>query len=178
MRGSYARPVDPHRVIAGRRDLPGEIYRNLRAAILDGRIAGGERLPATRELAVRLDVSRSTVAAAYDRLISEGYATGRVGSGTYVEANAIDTFLAELEAQLTSATSQSRLVPPLHAAIPRDDVRRAGETCGVCEERRITHRGQIAVARRHGSLRILCDSGTRHAASAPESDLRATSCPV
>jgi GntR family transcriptional regulator/MocR family aminotransferase len=79
--------VDPHLVISGRRDLPGEIYRNLRAAILDGRIAGGERLPATRELALRLNVSRTTVATAYDRLISEGYATGRVGSGTYVEAN-------------------------------------------------------------------------------------------
>ena len=74
-------------VISGRRDLQGEIYRNLRAAILDGRIAGGDRLPATRELAVRLNVSRTTVAAAYDRLISEGYASGRVGSGTYVEAN-------------------------------------------------------------------------------------------
>jgi GntR family transcriptional regulator/MocR family aminotransferase len=79
--------MDPHLVISGRRDLPGEIYRNLRAAILDGRIPGGERLPATRELAVRLNVSRTTVATAYERLISEGYATGRVGSGTYVEAN-------------------------------------------------------------------------------------------
>jgi GntR family transcriptional regulator/MocR family aminotransferase len=87
MRQPYARSVDPHLVISGRRDLPGQIYRNLRAAILDGRIAGGERLPATRELALRLDVSRTTVATAYDRLVSEGYATGRVGSGTYVEAN-------------------------------------------------------------------------------------------
>jgi len=87
MREPYLRAVDPHLVLSGRRDLPGEIYRELRAAILDGRIAGGERLPATRELAVRLNVSRTTVALAYDRLISEGYATGRVGSGTYVEAN-------------------------------------------------------------------------------------------
>jgi GntR family transcriptional regulator/MocR family aminotransferase len=87
MRQPYARSMDPHLVISGRRDLAGEIYRNLRAAILDGRIAGGERLPATRELAVRLNVSRTTVATAYDRLISEGYATGRVGSGTYVEPN-------------------------------------------------------------------------------------------
>jgi GntR family transcriptional regulator / MocR family aminotransferase len=84
---TYPRAVDPHLVISGRRDLPGEIYRNLRAAILDGRIAGGERLPATRDLAARLNVSRTTVTTAYDRLISEGYATGRVGSGTYVEAN-------------------------------------------------------------------------------------------
>jgi len=87
MREPYARTVDPHVVISGSRDLPGEIYRNLRAAIIDGHVVGGERLPATRELAVRLNVSRTTVAAAYDRLISEGYATGRVGSGTYVEAN-------------------------------------------------------------------------------------------
>ena len=79
--------MDLHLSLVGHRDLPGQIYRNLRGAILDGRLAGGQRLPATRELAVQLGVSRTTVAGAYDRLISEGYATARVGSGTFVNAN-------------------------------------------------------------------------------------------
>jgi GntR family transcriptional regulator/MocR family aminotransferase len=84
--GPYPASVDLHVSLVGRRDLAGEIYRSVRGAILDGRVRRGERLPATRELAVQLGVSRTTVAAAYDRLISEGYATARVGSGTFVEA--------------------------------------------------------------------------------------------
>ena len=78
--------MDLHVSLVGRRDLAGEIYRSVRGAILDGRVRRGERLPATRELAAQLGVSRTTVAAAYDRLVSEGYATARVGSGTFVEA--------------------------------------------------------------------------------------------
>jgi GntR family transcriptional regulator / MocR family aminotransferase len=79
--------VDVHVSLIGRRDLAGEIYRQLRAAILDGRLKGGEALPASRELADRLSVSRTTVVAAYHRLIGEGFVTARVGSGTYVGRN-------------------------------------------------------------------------------------------
>ncbi|WP_448836207.1 GntR family transcriptional regulator, partial [Burkholderia pseudomallei] len=43
-----------------RRDLAGQIYRQLRAAIVDGRLAAGARLPSTRELARQLGVSRKT----------------------------------------------------------------------------------------------------------------------
>jgi GntR family transcriptional regulator/MocR family aminotransferase len=79
--------VDVHVSLLGRRDLAGEIYRQLRAAILDGRMRAGECLPPSREFARRLRVSRTTVAVAYDRLISEGFATSRAGSGTFVSAN-------------------------------------------------------------------------------------------
>lgn len=61
-----------------------EIHRQLRSRILDGELRAGDRLPPTRELAHRLDVSRTTVVTAYDRLISEGYLESRVGSGTFV----------------------------------------------------------------------------------------------
>lgn len=61
-----------------------QIYRALRAAILAGRAAAGDRLPPTRQLAADLGVSRSTVLAAYDQLLAEGYAEGRVGAGTFV----------------------------------------------------------------------------------------------
>jgi GntR family transcriptional regulator/MocR family aminotransferase len=73
--------MDVHVSLVGRRDLAGEIYRQLRAAILDGRLRGGERLPPSREMALRLGVSRTTVGVAYDRLISEGFADARTGSG-------------------------------------------------------------------------------------------------
>ena len=62
----------------------GEIYRQLRRAILDGRLPPGGRLPATRELARRLNVSRTTVTVAYDRLTGEGFITSRVGAGTFI----------------------------------------------------------------------------------------------
>lgn len=60
------------------------IYRVLRAAILDGRLAVGDRVPATRDLAGQLGVARGTVTAAYDRLTAEGFLESRAGSGTYV----------------------------------------------------------------------------------------------
>jgi GntR family transcriptional regulator/MocR family aminotransferase len=76
--------VDFHVSLVGRRDLSGEIYRQLRRAILDGRMRPGERLPPSRELADRLDVARTTVTIAYDRLTGEGFVTSRVGAGTFV----------------------------------------------------------------------------------------------
>jgi GntR family transcriptional regulator / MocR family aminotransferase len=70
--------------IGGRGDRAARIYRHLRDAILDGRLRAGERLPPTRELAATLQVSRGTVATAYDRLTGEGLIVGMVGSGTFV----------------------------------------------------------------------------------------------
>ncbi|MER6796797.1 PLP-dependent aminotransferase family protein [Amycolatopsis mediterranei] len=78
--------MDFHVSLAGRGDRSVRIYRQLRDAVLDGRLRAGERLPPTRELARRLAVSRNTVAVAYDRLTADGFLTGRVGAGTYVSA--------------------------------------------------------------------------------------------
>ena len=69
--------------------LPGErrrdgLERALREAIQGGRLAAGERLPATRILATELGISRGTVSAAYDQLVAEGYLQARHGSGTTV----------------------------------------------------------------------------------------------
>ena len=48
------------------------LYDALRAAILDGRIGHGVRLPATRALASELGIARNTVLYAYERLMTEG----------------------------------------------------------------------------------------------------------
>lgn len=61
-----------------------QVYRALRDAILSGRAPAGTRLPATRELARDLTLSRTTILAAYDQLLAEGYAVARRGSGTFV----------------------------------------------------------------------------------------------
>ncbi|OLF19429.1 MocR-like pyridoxine biosynthesis transcription factor PdxR [Actinophytocola xanthii] len=65
-------------------DLAASIYRQLHEAIVSGRLAPGERVPPSRELAWRLAVSRNTVTAAYDRLTAEGFLVARVGAGTFV----------------------------------------------------------------------------------------------
>ena len=64
--------------------LARQLYQALRERILDGRLAGGARLPASRDLARLLDISRNTVGRAIDQLYAEGYVQGRVGDGTYV----------------------------------------------------------------------------------------------
>ncbi|MEW9556483.1 PLP-dependent aminotransferase family protein [Nonomuraea sp. NPDC050783] len=73
----------------GRGDLAAQVYRQLLDAILDGRLRSGERLPPTRELARRLDLSRNTVALAYDRLVADGFLVGRAGAGTFVSAEPV-----------------------------------------------------------------------------------------
>ena len=45
-----------------------QLYEYLRDQIHSGAIAGGGRLPATRELAGLLDLNRTTIAAAYELL--------------------------------------------------------------------------------------------------------------
>lgn len=68
----------------GSRDLLRSLHRQLRAAIIDGRLQPGLRLPPTRSLAKGLGISRNTAMAAYDMLLSEGYVEGRKGAGTFV----------------------------------------------------------------------------------------------
>src|ERR1035441_903099 len=60
------------------------LYDQLRAAILEGRLQPGSRLPATRDLAEAYLLSRATIVTAFEQLKSEGYVEGRTGSGTYV----------------------------------------------------------------------------------------------
>ncbi|MFJ2634902.1 PLP-dependent aminotransferase family protein [Streptomyces sp. NPDC087422] len=56
----------------------------LRDAVRSGRLAPGTQLPASRELAADLGVSRGLVTDAYAQLTAEGYLSGRQGSGTWV----------------------------------------------------------------------------------------------
>jgi GntR family transcriptional regulator/MocR family aminotransferase len=55
--------------------------------VLGGRLAAGQRLPATRRLAHDLDVGRITVLAAYDLLAADGFIASRSGSGAFVAAS-------------------------------------------------------------------------------------------
>ena len=61
-----------------------QIYRNLRAAILSGRLEPGARLPSTRAAASELGVGRNTVIAVFEQLADEGFVSSRVGDGTRI----------------------------------------------------------------------------------------------
>jgi len=60
------------------------LYGELRSAILDGRLAAGTRVPASRDFASQYELSRGTVVSVLERLQAEGYVTARVGFGTWV----------------------------------------------------------------------------------------------
>jgi GntR family transcriptional regulator/MocR family aminotransferase len=68
----------------GSRESSRTLHRELKAAILDGRLTAGARLPATRKSAAFFGVSRNTAAEVYERLVNEGHAVTRHGAGTYV----------------------------------------------------------------------------------------------
>jgi GntR family transcriptional regulator/MocR family aminotransferase len=68
----------------GSRQMGRDLHQQLRGAIVGGRLHPGLRLPATRELAEALGVSRNTVVAAYDLLLSEGYVSARGRGGTII----------------------------------------------------------------------------------------------
>ena len=61
------------------------LYRSLRASILSGELAPGEKLPSKRALAEHLEVSKITVENAYQQLLSEGYICSREKVGYFVE---------------------------------------------------------------------------------------------
>lgn len=66
----------------GRETLQRTLYLRLRAAILQGTLAGGSRLPGSRAMAQRLRLSRNTVNGALEQLAMEGYLL-RSRQGTY-----------------------------------------------------------------------------------------------
>ncbi len=73
--------------------LQRQIYDQIRAAILSGRLPPQSPLPSSRALAAELGVGRNTVTLAFEQLVSEGYLAGRIGSGTYVSPVLPDALL-------------------------------------------------------------------------------------
>lgn len=61
-----------------------QLQNQLRTSILNGSLIAGERLLASRSMAIDMGISRNTVIEAYEQLIAEGYLISNRGSGTYV----------------------------------------------------------------------------------------------
>lgn len=105
-----------------------QVYRQLRAAIEQGSLAAGARLPPSRTHAVTLGVSRNTVLWALQRLQAEGYVVARVGDGSYVAPDLPPPRRVRAQALVPSrvlsrrgqqiAETALRWQPPLAAALP------------------------------------------------------------
>ena len=104
--GSWADGADP---------LNEQLAGALARAIDLGVLPPGTRLPAERELARELALSRTTIVAAYDRLRLAGLARSRQGSGTRVAARRPGMTQAYL-APLDAMDSDAVLMPPASTA--------------------------------------------------------------
>jgi DNA-binding transcriptional MocR family regulator len=107
-------------LIIGWRDLAqGPAYSVLadrvRLLILDGRIALGTRLPAERELASQLGLSRTTVSAAYADLRDSGYLDSLRGSGSVARLPSRGGVVPDV--LVTDQLDFSKAVLPAHPAV-------------------------------------------------------------
>lgn len=73
--------------------LKRQLYDEIRRLILCGHWAPGYKLPSTRILAEKLDISRPTINWAFSELLNEGYIQTFTGSGTIVSRDLPDELL-------------------------------------------------------------------------------------
>jgi len=93
-----------------------QLAQALRMLVLDGRVGLNVRLPGERELAAALGLSRTTVAAAFDRLRDEGYLESRQGSGSVTRLPAGNGDMPPDERDIGG--SSGNLLNWTHAALP------------------------------------------------------------
>ena len=92
-----------------------QLYKSLRAMILDGALEAEQRLPSTRVLAEELGISRTTVLTVYDRLGSEGLLYSQTGAGSFVSSTLSQRQLALDGVVIASGTDRQK-TPPLSRA--------------------------------------------------------------
>lgn len=105
-----------HLELDGNGPIYEQLSRALRRSILQGALKPRARLPATRQLAEELGLSRNTVLIAYEMLVAERLALSMKGSGTYVAANTLSAtatrrVAATMPAQSRYATRLRQLFP-------------------------------------------------------------------
>ncbi|MGI9822705.1 GntR family transcriptional regulator [Agromyces sp. Marseille-Q5079] len=102
-----------------------QVARAVRSEVLAGRLSGGDRLPAARELAASLEVNTHTVLHAYQTLRDEGFIELRRGRGaivTQVAPNLDD--VRRLAAELAEVSRAHGLAPDTVLALVREELAR------------------------------------------------------
>lgn len=106
MRTLYADHISERLQLMQGGTLQQRLLKCLQAAILEGVFPLESRLPATRDMARELGVSRNTVIFVYESLTSQGYVTARTGSGTWIAATLPESCLQSGET-LTAVTANA-----------------------------------------------------------------------
>lgn len=94
-----------------------QIADALQAAVADGALKPGDRLPPQRQLAARLEVDLTTITRAYDEARRRHLLEGRGARGTYVAAPKVE---------LTSILDLSMNTPPAPDGVDFDDLLKQG----------------------------------------------------
>ncbi len=98
-------------LLSGQGTLQDRLYHSIRSSILQGVLKPGAQLPSSRELSQEISVSRNTVQAVFDQLSTEGYTTGRIGSGTYVSTTLPDNLMAISGSKISKNSGESMPLP-------------------------------------------------------------------
>jgi len=121
-----------------------QLARRLRAAVLNGTLAAGERAPSIRRLAEGAGVDPNTVRAVYQRLEDEGVLRSEQGRGTFAVGTessergtrrALQAEITRLEAELVRRPHLQRLTDPESASpAPAGRLLSTGELAQVRDE--------------------------------------------
>jgi GntR family transcriptional regulator/MocR family aminotransferase len=96
-----------------------QLARQVKSAVLEGRLAPKARLPSSRALAAGLGISRNTALSAIEQLKAEGYLEARQGSGLYVSEIGLPDFARPLNASQPPAGFQHRIAQRWRQALAR-----------------------------------------------------------
>lgn len=154
-----------------------QLYEQIVAAISSGKLARGERLPATRELASSIGLARASVENAYKLLEADGLIKGHVGRGSFVEGKLDwDALIPSEEAPPAGTTAIVSFAAsrPSELEFPLDEFR---ATCReVIDSKQAVHILQLGPASGYGPLRkFLLDYLRGRGVAGPDDDILITS---
>jgi 2-aminoadipate transaminase len=172
----------------GEAPLYRQLFEQIAGQIRSGRLARGERLPATRELAGLLGLNRTTISAAYEMLETGGLISGQVGRGSFVTGSVAAPALgtrsfdwksllgrSEAPAPYAAPSSGKELISfvvsrPSDALFPLDEFRAACRT--VLERSDLAEILQLGSPAGYERLRRhLLEEGRREGLAMPADDL-------
>lgn len=104
------------------------LYHALRDAIVGGKLAYGDRIPSSRELANAYGFSRGTVTNVLEALTVEGYLATRIGAGTFVAYRAALSAPAAAPGREARLSEWGRRVLRSAEEQPSDDRDKPGRT--------------------------------------------------
>lgn len=125
--------------------LTAQVASSLRSAISSGVLRPGDEVPSTRVLAGQAGVSRGTIVAAYDQLVSEGYLTATQGAPTRVNPSL--------------PTVESRHASPSARCVEHSSVVAAGNVVGDLTETESGHRASRPTGRAASPISLKPSSG-------------------